>query len=55
LKAQATGSNAVLPEELNKQINFTDAERDRMIKPDYAYIIENQSAMLEVWNKTFKG
>lgn len=47
--------NVQLPEELNRQINFTEAERDRMIKPDYAYIIENQSSMLEVWNKTFKG
>ncbi|MBV6659696.1 extracellular solute-binding protein [Pseudomonas yamanorum] len=50
-----TVSNTVLPEALNKQINFSDAERDRMMKPDYSYIIENQSAMLEVWNKTFKG
>ncbi|WP_296257853.1 MULTISPECIES: hypothetical protein [unclassified Pseudomonas] len=50
-----TVTNAVLPEALNKQINSMDAERERMLKPEYAYIIENQSAMLEVWNKTFKG
>lgn len=50
-----TVSNASLPAELDKQINFTQAEKDRMMKPDYAYIIANQSSMLEMWNKTFKG
>ena len=50
-----TVSNAQLRAELDKQINFTEAEKERMLKPDYGYIIANQSSMLEMWNKTFKG
>lgn len=50
-----TVANVVLPDELNRQINFTEAERERMMKPNYAYMIANQSQMLDVWNKTFKG
>lgn len=50
-----TVANVTLPPELNLQINFTESERERMMKPNYAYMIANQSQMLEVWNKTFKG
>lgn len=50
-----TVANVALPDELNRQINFTEAERERMMKPNYAYMIASQAQMLDVWNKTFKG
>ncbi len=50
-----TVSDAPLPPELDKQINFSEAERARLWKPDFAYLSEQQAAFLDFWNKDFKG
>jgi putative spermidine/putrescine transport system substrate-binding protein len=50
-----TVSDAQLPPELDKEINFTQAEKDRMLKTDLAYLQENQANILDVWSKTFRA
>jgi putative spermidine/putrescine transport system substrate-binding protein len=50
-----TVSDAPLDPDLDKQINFSDAERARFWKPDFGYLAGQQAAMLDFWNKDFKG
>ncbi|CAN7621528.1 extracellular solute-binding protein [Bosea sp. LjRoot9] len=50
-----TVSDAPLEPDLDKQINFSEAERERFWKPDFAYLAAQQAAMLDFWNKDFKG
>jgi putative spermidine/putrescine transport system substrate-binding protein len=50
-----TVSDAPLDPELDKQINFTEAERARLWKPDFGYLVAQQAAVLDFWNKEFKG
>lgn len=50
-----TVSDAPLPPELDQQINFSEAERARLWQPDFAYLAEQQAALLDFWNKDFKG
>lgn len=50
-----TVTDAPLPPELDKQINFSEAERARLWQPDFAYLTEQQAALLDFWNKEFKG
>jgi putative spermidine/putrescine transport system substrate-binding protein len=47
--------DAPLDPELDKRINFSEAERARFWKPDFAYLSANQASMLDFWNKEFKG
>lgn len=47
--------DAPLDPELDKRINFSETERARFWKPDFAYISANQASMLDFWNKEFKG
>ncbi|MGC2778475.1 MAG: extracellular solute-binding protein [Bradyrhizobium sp.] len=50
-----TVTDAPLPPELDKQINFSDAERARLWTPNFTYLVEQQAAFLDFWNKDFKG
>ncbi|BBK29582.1 putative spermidine/putrescine transport system substrate-binding protein [Stella humosa] len=50
-----TVSNAKLPEELAKEIGFTEAEQAKFNTLDYDYVAKNNASLLEWWNKSFKG
>ncbi len=50
-----TVTDAPLPPDLDKQINFSEAERARLWTPDFAYLAKQQAALLDFWNKEFKG
>lgn len=50
-----TVDDAKLPAELLAQIGFTEAERARMMKIDYAYLAQNQVQMLDFWTKSIKS
>ena len=50
-----TVTTATLPPELAQQLSLTDAERARLLTPDFAYVTRSQSQILEFWNKQFKG
>lgn len=51
----ATVDNARIPEDLVKQIGFTEAEQARFRTLDFAYLAQNNSQLLEFWNKEFKA
>jgi putative spermidine/putrescine transport system substrate-binding protein len=48
-------SDAKLPPDLEKQIGFTDAEKDRMLKIDLGYLTKRQSEILDTWTKAFRS
>jgi putative spermidine/putrescine transport system substrate-binding protein len=50
-----TVSDAPLDPDLDRQINFSEAERARFWKPDFGYLVAQQGAMLDFWNRDFKG
>ncbi|NVJ91015.1 MAG: extracellular solute-binding protein [Methylocystaceae bacterium] len=50
-----TVSNGSISPELEKQIGFTEAEQNRLWIPDLDFIMENQSSMLDTWNRVLKG
>lgn len=50
-----TVKDAKLPAELSQQINLTEAERSRLLQPDYAYATQKNSEILDFWNKQFKA
>ncbi len=50
-----TVSDAVLPEDLAKQVALTEEERAKLLKPDYKYYAERSQRTLDFWNKQFKG
>jgi putative spermidine/putrescine transport system substrate-binding protein len=50
-----TVTNAVLPEELKKELDFTPEERANFFIQDLKYIADNQAQLLEWWNKEFKA
>ena len=50
-----TVSDAVLPEGLAKQVSLSEADRARLLKPDYKYQTERAQRTLDFWNKQFKG
>jgi len=50
-----TVDDVKLPEELDREINFTPEQRERMLKLDLGYLQHNQAQTLEAWNKTFKS
>ncbi|WP_341898406.1 extracellular solute-binding protein [Ferrovibrio terrae] len=50
-----TVKDASLPPDLAKQINLNDAERARLLQPDYDYAVKNNAAILDFWNKQFKA
>jgi putative spermidine/putrescine transport system substrate-binding protein len=50
-----TVSDAVLPEDIAKQVALTEEERAKLLKPDYKYYAERSQRTLDFWNKQFKG
>ena len=50
-----TVSDAVLPEDIAKQVSLSESDRARLLKPDYKYHTERMPRTLEFWNKEFKG
>lgn len=50
-----TVNNAKLPDDLAKEIGFTEAEQEKFNIPNYEYIAANNAALLEWWNKSFKA
>jgi putative spermidine/putrescine transport system substrate-binding protein len=50
-----TVSDAVLPEDIAKQVSLSEADRARLLKPDYKYVTERSQHTLDFWNKQFKG
>lgn len=50
-----TVSDAVLPEDLARQVSLSEADRARLLKPDYKYQMERSQRTLDFWNKQFKG
>jgi len=50
-----TVSDAVLPEDIAKQVSLSEADRARLLKPDYKYQTERSQRTLDFWNKQFKG
>lgn len=51
----AVTSHADFPPELEARVGFTDAERDNFIPLNHDYAIEQGSALLDWWEKEFKG
>lgn len=47
--------DAKVPPELNARIGFTPEERDSLVNVDYKYMMENDVALKEWWDKQFKG
>ena len=50
-----TVSDAVLPEDIAKQVALGEDDRARLLKPDYKYQTERSQRTLDFWNKQFKG
>jgi putative spermidine/putrescine transport system substrate-binding protein len=50
-----TVSDAVLPEDLAKQVSLSEADRAKFLKPDYKYQMERSQRTLDFWEKEFKG
>ena len=50
-----TVSDAVLPEDIAKQVALSEDDRARLLKPDYKYQTERSQRTLDFWNKQFKG
>jgi len=50
-----TVSDAVLPQDLAKQVSLTEEDRAKLLKPDYKYLTERSQRTLDFWNKQFKG
>jgi putative spermidine/putrescine transport system substrate-binding protein len=50
-----TVTDAVLPEDLAKQVALSEEERAKLLKPDYKYYAERSPRTLDFWNKQFKG
>ena len=50
-----TVSNAKVPDDLNERIGFTPDEVKKLVDMDYGYMTENDVALKEWWDKTFKG
>jgi putative spermidine/putrescine transport system substrate-binding protein len=50
-----TVTNADVPADLNERIGFKPEEVDQLVQPDYGYLTENDVALKDWWDKTFKG
>jgi putative spermidine/putrescine transport system substrate-binding protein len=50
-----TVSDAVLPEDIARQVSLSEADRARMLKPDYKYQMERSQRTLDFWNRAFKA
>lgn len=50
-----TVSNAELPENVAREIGFTEAERNNFLPPNHEAVIAKTPEMLEWWNQTYKA
>jgi putative spermidine/putrescine transport system substrate-binding protein len=50
-----TVSDAVLPEDLARQVSLSVEDRAKLRKPDYKYQMERSQRTLDFWNKAFKA
>ena len=50
-----TVSNAKVPDELNERMGFAHEEAKKLVDMDYGYMTENDVALKEWWDKTFKA
>lgn len=50
-----TVSDAVLPEDVAREVALSEADRARLLKLDYKYQAERSQRTLDFWNKQFKG
>lgn len=50
-----TVKDATLPPELAQQINLNEAERSRLLQPNYDYGMKMNPEILDFWNKQFKA
>ncbi|TFZ02768.1 extracellular solute-binding protein [Ramlibacter henchirensis] len=50
-----TTKNAGMPPDVAAKVGFTDQERERFMKPDFAHNAAKASEMLDFWNQRFKG
>jgi putative spermidine/putrescine transport system substrate-binding protein len=50
-----TVTDAVLPEDLAAQVQLSEADRAKLLKPDYKYQAERSQRTLDFWNKQFKS
>jgi putative spermidine/putrescine transport system substrate-binding protein len=50
-----TVSDAVMPEDLARQVSLSEADRARLLKPDHKYQMERSQRTLDFWNKAFKA
>ncbi len=48
-------TNAGIAPDVMEKIGFTQADRDRFIRPDHAYAASKSSEAIEFWNQKFKG
>jgi putative spermidine/putrescine transport system substrate-binding protein len=45
----------VLPEDIATQVSLSEADRAKLLKPDYKYLTERSQRTFDFWNKQFKG
>lgn len=50
-----TVTDAVVAPDLNERIGFTPEERDGLVNMDYGFMMENDVALKDWWDKDFKG
>lgn len=50
-----TIANAGVPDELMRNIGFTEAQQAKFNAPDFDYMAKNTSQLLDFWNKEFKA
>jgi putative spermidine/putrescine transport system substrate-binding protein len=50
-----TVTNAKIAPELNERIGFTPDEVQKLVNLDYQYMTENDVALKEWWDRSFKG
>ncbi|MDT8343527.1 MAG: extracellular solute-binding protein [Thermohalobaculum sp.] len=50
-----TVTNATVAPDLNERIGFTPEERAGLVNMDYGYMMQNDVALKEWWDKEFKG
>ncbi|NTH16742.1 extracellular solute-binding protein [Agrobacterium rhizogenes] len=50
-----TVTNAALPPELIERIGFTQEQLNALVDLDYAYLTQNEAALRDWWDRSFKG
>lgn len=50
-----TVTSAKLPPELEARVTLSEADRAKLLKPDYGYLMRSQPEVLDFWNKQFKA